>query len=207
MDLLLLGLGTGIVGGLIPSPLHLIALAQVALNRWLRAIVILLGPPLVIDGALLLMTFFFYQYVPHNIAHYVAYLGGVALLVFGGYSLVEMRRKSQEEMARSSALTYGSVSVAALAELGAPGTWIYWLTVAGPVIAEGRQRGYWHIVPFFLGGLVGYYGAAIFSTWLMAWGAGLHRQLNKHLFLSANILLVVLGFSYLVRAYFGGKLA
>lgn len=204
MDLLLLGLGTGIVGGLIPSPLHLIALTQVALNRWLRAILVLLGPPLVIDGALLVVTFFFYQYIPHNIAHSVAYVGGIALLAFASYSLVEMRGKTQEEMASSGTMSYASVSVAALAELGAPGTWIYWLTVAGPVIAEGRQHGYWHVMPFFIGGLVGYYGAAIFSTWLMAWGAGLHKQFRKHLFLAANLLLLVLGLSYLARAYFGG---
>jgi hypothetical protein len=204
MDLLLLGLGMGIVGGLIPSPLHLIALAQVALNRWLRAIVILIGPPLVIDGALLVVTFFFYQYVPHDIAHYVAYLGGVALLAFGSYSLVELHRRGQAEMAQSATLSYASVTVAALAELGAPGTWIYWLTIAGPIIAEGRQKGYWHVVPFFAGSLVGYYGAAIFSTWLMAWGAGLHKQFKRHLFLVANTLLVLLGLSYLVRAYFAG---
>jgi threonine/homoserine/homoserine lactone efflux protein len=204
MDLLLLGLGIGVVGGLIPSPLHLIALTQVALHRWGRAILILLGPPLVIDGALLLLTLFFYQYVPQNIAHYVAYVGGVVLAAFGGYSLLEMRRKSQEEMARSALMSYASVTVAALAELGAPGTWIYWLTVAGPVIAEGRQEGYWHVIPFFVGGLVGYYGAAIFSTWLMAWGAGLHKQFRKHLFLVANALLVILGVSYLLRAYFEG---
>lgn len=204
MDLLLLGSGMGIVGGLIPSPLHLIALAQIALNRWLRAIVILVGPPLVIDGALLVVTFFFYQYVPHDIAHYVAYVGGIALLAFGSYSLVELHRRGQEEMAQSVALSYASVTVAALAELGAPGTWIYWLTIAGPIIAEGRQRGYWHVVPFFAGSLVGYYGAAIFSTWLMAWGAGLHKQFKRHLFLVANALLVLLGLSYLVRAYFAG---
>jgi threonine/homoserine/homoserine lactone efflux protein len=203
MALLLLGLGMGVVGGLIPSPLHLIALTQVALNRWLRAILVLLGPPLVIDGALLLMTFFFYQYVPQNIAQHVAYLGGVVLVAFGGYSLAEMRRKSQDEMARSAVMSYASVSVAALAELGAPGTWIYWLTIAGPIIAEGRQQGYWHVIPFFVGSLVGYYGAAIFSTWLIAWGASLHRQFKRHLFLVANLLLIVLGISYLLRAYFG----
>jgi threonine/homoserine/homoserine lactone efflux protein len=204
MDLLLLGLGMGVVGGLIPSPLHVIALTQVALNRWLRAIVVLVGPPLGIDGALLLVTFFFYRYIPHNIAHYVAYLGGIAILAFGSYALLEQRRHSQEEMAQSATLSYASVTVAALAELGAPGTWIYWLTVAGPIIAEGRQNGYWHVVPFFAGSLVGYYGAAVFSTWLMAWGAGLHKQFKKRLFLVANALLVVLGISYLARAYFSG---
>jgi hypothetical protein len=124
-------------------------------------------------------------------------------VAFGTYSLVETRRKSQEEMARSAMMSYASVSVAALAELGAPGTWISWLTSAGPVIAEGRLKGYWHVVPFFVGGLIGYYGAAIFSTWLIAWGASLHKQLKKHLFLAANLLLVVLGISYVLRAYLG----
>ena len=203
MDLLLLGAGMGIVGGLIPSPLHMIALAQVALNRRARAILILVGPPLAIDGALLLVIFFFYQYVPQNIAHYVAYVGGAVLLGFAGFSLAEMRQKSPEELANSVALTAASVSAASLAELTAPGTWIYWLTVAGPVIAEGRQHGYWHVVPFFAGGLVGYYGAAIFSVWLMAWGASLHKRFKERLFLAATVLLLIMGISYLTRAYFG----
>ncbi len=203
MDLLLMGLGMGIVGGLIPSPLHLISLTQVALNRWLRGITILVAPPLVVDGGLLLVTLLFVQYVPHGIAHKVAYVGGTALIGFALYSLVGMRGKTKEEMAKSASLTYSSVTVATLAELGAPGTWIYWLMIAGPILAEGRLHGYWHVVPFFAGGLVGYYGAAIFSVWLMAWGAGLHRQFKQHLYLIANLLLLVLGVSYLIRAYLG----
>ena len=192
----------GIVGGLIPGPLHFIALAQVALNRWARAIFVLIGPPLGVDGALLVVTLFFYRYVPRTIAHDVAYLGGVVLIGLASYALLETRRKDPDQMAHSSTLTYASVSVATLAELAAPGTWIYWLTVAGPVLAEGRQHGYWHVVPFFAGGLVGYYGAAVFSVWLIALGASLHKQFQRHLFLAANLLLLALGTSYLIRAYF-----
>src|SRR5437016_400801 len=140
MDLLLMGTGMGIVGGLMPSSLHLIAMTQVALHRWVRALLILVGLPVILDGA---------------------------LLVLGGYSLFENRRKGQEELARSATLTYGGVSAAILAELTAPGTWVYWLTVAGPVMDEGKVKGYLHVVPFFAGGLVGYYSAAILSVRLM----------------------------------------
>jgi ABC-type transporter Mla MlaB component len=181
----------------------LIALTQVALNRWPRAVFVLIGPPLTVDGALLVLTFYFYRLVPRTIAHDVAYVGGVALTGFAAYALAQMRRKTREQMASSSALTFASVAVATLAELSAPGTWIYWLTVAGPVLAEGRQIGYGHVVPFFAGGLVGYYGAAIFSVWLIAWGASLHRSFQRHLLLAANLLLLVLGISYLFRAYLG----
>ena|SRR5208337_258942 len=203
MDLLLLGAGMGIVGGMIPSPLHFIALTQVALKRWLRAILILVGPPVVVDGAMLVVTFFFYHYIPQSIAHYVAYLGGVVLIGFASYSLNAMRGKTQGEMANSATLTYASVTTATLTELTAPGTWIYWMTIAGPILAEGRLRGYWHVVPFFLGGLLGYYGAAIVSLRVLAWGASLHKRFNDRLFLAANVLLFILGVSYLVRAYFG----
>jgi len=203
MDLLLLGAGMGVVGGLFPSPLHMIALAQVALKRWLLALLVLVGAPLVVDAVMLLITFFFYQHVPHNIAHDLAYLGGGLVLAFGAYSLVQARGKTQEEIARSCTLTYTSVSVAVLAEATAPGTWVYWLAVAGPIIAEGRRNGYWRVAPFFVGSLVGYYGASILSVWLMAWGAGLHKTFKQRLFLLANLLLVVLGISYLVRAYLG----
>jgi hypothetical protein len=203
MDLLLLGAGMGIVGGMIPCPLHFIALTQVALNRWARAILILVGPPVVVDGAMLIVTFFFYHYIPSSIAHYVAYVGGVVLISFAGYSLNELRGKTQAEMANSAALTYAGVTTATLTELTAPGTWIYWMTVAGPILAEGHRRGYWYVVPFFAGGLLGYYGAAVVTLRVLAWGASLHKRFHERLFLAANILLLILGISYLVRAYFG----
>jgi hypothetical protein len=203
MDLLLLGAGMGIVGGMIPCPLHFIALTQVALNRWLRAVLILVGPPVTVDGAMLMVTFFFYHYVPPSVAHYVAYLGGAVLIGFASYSLYTMRGKTQGEMANSTALTYASVTTATLTELTAPGTWIYWMTVAGPILAEGRLRGYWHVVPFFVGGLIGYYGAAVVALRVLAWGASLHKRFHARLFLIANVLLLILGISYLIRAHFG----
>ena len=193
----------GAVGGMIPSPLHFIALTQVALNRWLRAILILVGPPVIVDAVLLVVTFFFYQYIPTSIAHYVAYAGGCVLIGFAGYSLYTLRTKTQAQMADSATLTFASVVTATLAEVTAPGTWIYWLTIAGPILAEGRSRGYWHVVPFFLGGLLGFYGAAIIALRVLAWGASLNKRFHARLFLFANVLLLILGISYLVRAYFG----
>jgi hypothetical protein len=203
MDLLILGAGMGIVGGLLPGPLHMIGLAQVALGRWLRGIFVLIVPPLVVDGALLLVTLFFFRFIPTGIAHYVAYVGGVALISFASYALWEMKNKTQGEMADSVTFTYAGVSVATLAELAAPGTWIYWVTIAGPILSEGHQHGYWHVVPFFAGSVVGYYGAAVLGTFLIAWGAGLHKAVKQYLFLAANILLLLMGISYLVRASLG----
>jgi hypothetical protein len=201
MELLLLGAGMGVVGGLFPSPLHLIALSQVGLNRWLRALMVLVGVPLVVDGLLLLLTLFFYQHIPIEWAHDVAYVGGVTVIGFAIYALIESRGKQQDEVAESPHLTYTSVSAAVLAEIAAPGTWIYWLTIAGPILSEGRLRGYWHIVPFFAGSLLGYYGAAVSSLLLMVWGASLHKAFKRRLFTVANLLLLLLGISYLLRAY------
>jgi hypothetical protein len=204
MDLLLLGTGMGLVGGLIPSSLHLIALTQVALKRWARALFVLVGAPLVVDGALLVAIFFFYQLVPRTIATTAAYAGGAILILYGAYSLRERQRKGQDQAAESATMTYASVSVALMGQLTAPGTWIYWLTLAGPLLAEGRAKGYWHVVPFFMGSVVGFYGAAIFSVWLIAWGANRHRHLRNNLFLVANVLLIILGASYITRAYLKG---
>ncbi|MCL5005804.1 MAG: hypothetical protein M1404_04660 [Acidobacteria bacterium] len=203
MDLLLLGLGMGIVGGLVPTPLHLIALTQATLDQWMRTTLLLVGPPMLVDGIFLVTTFFFYQYIPFGIAHYTAYAGGVALAAFGGFSLCNAPPNNPGETVHSWALTHRSVSVATLVEITAPGTWVYWLTIAGPIIAEGRQAGYWHVAPFFAGSLVGYYGSAFASVWLMAWGTGLHKKFNRHLFRVANILLLVLGALYFWRAYSG----
>ena len=203
MDLFILGAGMGIVGGLMPHPLQMIALTQVALGRWGHAIFVLIVPPLMVDAALLLLTLFFFHFIPLGIVHYVGYLGGLLLIGFACYSLWVMHRKTQEEVANSAAYTFMGVCIATLAEVAAPGTWVYWLTIAGPILAEGRVHGYWHVVPFFAGGLLGFYGTAVFSTGLIAWGAGVYKRFKRYLFLAANILLLLLGISYLVRAYHG----
>jgi hypothetical protein len=206
MDLLILGAGMGVVGGILPNPLQMIALTQVALGSWVRAIFVLTVPPLVVDAAFLLVTLFFFRFLPLGIVHYVAYAGGLIVTGLAGSSLWRLRRAKQrrarrEESAMPASYTLASVSVAALAEVTAPGTWIYWGTIAGPILAEGRTRGYGHVVPFFAGGLLGYYGAAVFSTCLLAWVAGRHEFFKRNLFATANILLLLIGFSYFVRAY------
>jgi hypothetical protein len=201
MELFILGAGMGIVGGLFPSPLHMIALTQVVLGRWGRAIFVILGPPLVVDGAFLVLTLFFYRWIPFGIVHYIAYVGGAVVIGFATYALWGMRRTTEEAMASSAVYTFAGVTVALLAEVAAPGTWVYWITIAGPILAEGRVHGYWHVVPFFAGSIVGYYGAALVSTALLAWGAGLHQRFKQHLILAANILLLFMGISYFLRAY------
>lgn len=202
MDLLILGASMGVVGGLLPNPLQMIALTQVALGRRARALYVLTVPPLVVDAAFLFATLLFFRSMPLGIAHYIAYAGGLLLIVFGAHALWGLRRKTQEETADPAAYTLAGVCVAALAEVAAPGTWIYWVTIAGPILAEGRAHNYEHAVPFFAGGLVGYYGAAVFSTYCLAWGAGLHKAFKKHLILAANVLLLLIGISYILRAYY-----
>lgn len=202
MQLFLLGFGMGVVGGLLPTPLHLIGLTQMTLKRWVRAAWVLVAPPAGIDAVFFLIAFFFYQLIPPGVAHYTSYGGGVALAAFGAYLLWGNPRKSPEKCVRSWKLSPGSLTLATLVEASAPGTWVYWLAIAGPVIAEGRVHGYGRILPFFVGSLVGYYGASFLSVWLMAWGAGAHKRFRTFLFFAANTLLIVMGILFIVREYF-----
>lgn len=203
MDLFILGAGMGVVGGLLPNPLQLIALTEAALGRWGRAMFVVLVPPLLVDTGFLVATLLFYQLIPFGVAHYVAYAGGLLVTSLAGYGLWNLRRTGEEQAAAAKAYTLAGVTVATLAEVTAPGTWIYWATIAGPILAEGRAHGYGHVVPFFVGSWAGYNGAAVLSTCLMVWVAGLHRSFKKYLFLVANILLLLIGISYLMHAYFG----
>jgi hypothetical protein len=201
MDLLILGAGMGLVGGILPNPLQVIALTEAAVGRWGRAIFVLTVPPLVVDNAFLFVTLFFFRLIPLGIVRYVACAGGVLVIGFASHELWNLRRRGPEKIANPAGYTPASVSVATLAEVTAPGTWIYWATIAGPILAEGHTRGYGHVVPFFVGGLVGYYGGAVGSTCLLAWVAGLHKTFRQHLLITANIILLFIGISYLIRAY------
>jgi hypothetical protein len=203
MDLFILGAGMGIVGGILPNPLQLIALTQASLGRWGRAIFVVLVPPLAVDAAFLIATLLFFRLIPLDIAHYIAYAGGLLVTAFAGYGLWTSRQTGQQKAADLKAYTFAGVTVATLAEVTAPGTWIYWATIAGPILAEGRTRGYAHVVPFFVGSWAGYNGAAVISTCLMVWVAGLHKSFKQYLFLTANLLLLLIGISYFVRAYRG----
>jgi hypothetical protein len=201
MDLFLLGAGMGVVGGMLPNPLQLMALTQLVAGRWARVLFTLLVPPLLVDCGFLLFSLFFFRLIPLGAVHYVSYAGGAVLIAFALHTLWELRGKSGEEVGKSEAYSLAGVAVATFAEVAAPGTWIYWLTVAGPILAEGRVHGYWHVVPFFAGGVTAYYAASFASTCLMAWGSGLHKAFKKRLVLVANILLLLIGVSYFVRAY------
>lgn len=203
MDLFILGAGMGVVGGLLPNPLQLIALTQAAAGRWGRAIFVVLVPPLVADGAFLVATLLFYQLIPFGVAHDVAYVGGILVTGLASYGLWNLRRTGPQAAAEAKAYTLAGVTVATLAEVTAPGAWIYWATIAGPILAEGRARGYAHVMPFFVGSWTGYNGAAVLSTCLMVWVAGLHKSFKRYLFLTANVLLLLIGISYLMRAYLG----
>ena len=204
MELLLLGLGMGVVGGLLPTPLHLIALTQMTHKHWARAAWVLIAPPTAIDIVFFLATYFFYQFIPPSVAHYTAYAGGLALVGFGVYLLVEKPKKGEEKKEYSWKLTHKSLLLATVVEASAPGTWVYWLAIAGPIIAQGRVEGYKGILLFFAGSLVGYYGASFDSVWLLAWGAGAHKRVRRMLFIAANSLLIILGVLYIARAYFVG---
>ncbi|HLI30038.1 MAG TPA: hypothetical protein VKV79_02920, partial [Terriglobia bacterium] len=125
------------------------------------------------------------------------------LLILGALALNEMRHAACSSAAASDGATYISVVAASLAELTSPGTWVYWLTLAGPILAEGRHIGYGRVAPFFAGGLLGYYGSAVVSVWLLSWGSKIHKNFNRHLALVANILLLALGVSYLINAFLG----
>jgi hypothetical protein len=201
MDLFILGAGMGIVGGLLPNPLQMIALTQAALGRWGRALFVVIVPPLIVDAAFLALTLLFFQLIPLGIVRYIAYAGGSLVTGFALYALWNLRRKTPEEAAGAAAYTLAGVSVATLAEVSAPGTWIYWATIAGPILAEGRIHGYLHVVPFFAGSWVGYNGAAVVSACFMIWIAGLHKSLKRYIFVVANVLLLLMGISYFVRAY------
>jgi hypothetical protein len=67
---------------MLPDPLQMIALMQVALGRWARAILVLIVPPLVVDAAFLFVTLLFFRLFPLGIVPYVAYVGGLVLIGF-----------------------------------------------------------------------------------------------------------------------------
>ena len=97
MQLFLLGLGMGFVGGLLPTPLHLIAVTQMTLKNWVRAVWVLTAPVTLVDAVFFLIAYFFYQLIPPHIAHYISYAGFCVNESRCAYLLRENTRKGGKQ--------------------------------------------------------------------------------------------------------------
>jgi threonine/homoserine/homoserine lactone efflux protein len=178
------GLLLGLSAALMPGPFMAFLLAQALRQGWRRTLPAALAP-LISDGPIVVMALFALTQAPPWLLKLLQIAGGLFLLYLALRATVPFAPPS--EAGRQNLLK------AALMNALSPGPYIFWSTVAGPIVLAG-----WRESPVAGGSfMVGFYAALIGSfagfTILCAIAGQLDPRLSQFLTGLSVLLLLLFG--------------
>lgn len=186
------GLVLGAAAAAQPGPLQAFLLSLVSRNGWRRALPAAFAP-LISDGPILLLVLLVLVRLPDWLLSILQLAGGVFLLylAWGAWSTFRNGRVEMLPAQGQEAAHTGVLQAAAMNFLS-PAPYLFWATIAGPILLEG-----WRQEPSFgLAFLSGFYGALIggLMVFITIFGAagGLDPRINRGL--GAVSALALLGF-------------
>ncbi|RMH00704.1 MAG: hypothetical protein D6706_03250 [Chloroflexi bacterium] len=132
------GLGLGFAAAAQPGPLLMFLLAQTTLFGWRRAVVAAFAP-LLSDGPIVALMLFLLTRLPLEMVRVLQVVGG-GYLLFLGWNVFRELRHVALDTAVSAPSARQSILKAALVNLLSPNPYLFWGTVAGPILLNGWQQ-------------------------------------------------------------------
>ncbi len=160
---LLQGLGLGGAAAAQPGPFQAYLLSQTLKNGWRRTIWAAFAP-LISDGPIVALVLFVLTKMPDWFLNLLQIGGGLFLIYLAYGAFVTMEKVTAPTSSRGQAVsptltspTQSTILQAALMNALSPNPYIFWATVAGPVLIEG-----WRQSPLLgISFVVGFYGTLI----------------------------------------------
>jgi threonine/homoserine/homoserine lactone efflux protein len=186
-----LGIGYGFAAAVQPGPLQTYLISQALVKGWQKSLVSALAP-LVSDGPIIAICVLVLSQVPPGLQKFLYIAGGlfVLYLAYGTYRswvAFDPFLPSPETAAAQSLFK------AAATNFLAPGAYIFWTLVTGPILIRG-----WRENPMNgIGLLLGFYLTMILSLCLIIIVFGVARQLGP------RINRILLGISAIALFCFG----
>jgi threonine/homoserine/homoserine lactone efflux protein len=191
---LLQGLLLGGTAAVQPGPLQALLLSFALNSGWRRAVPAAFAP-LLSDGPILFLVLVVLTQMPGWFVSLLQ-IGGGLFLLYLAWSAYRAAGMSSEPSAEPPS---GGVLKAALANLLSPNPYIFWATVAGPILITAWRQSPWQGLAF----LAGFYGALIggmIGFVLVFSAAGLiGPRVNRALGLLSAVALAAFGLWQLVR--------
>jgi threonine/homoserine/homoserine lactone efflux protein len=153
---LLRGLILGAAAAAQPGPLQAFLLSITVRNGWQRALPAAFAP-LISDGPILILVLFILARLPDYLLAVLQAAGGVFLLylAWGAWQVFRTVPTPSTEPAGNQPQTH--VLKAALMNALSPAPYLFWATIAGPILIEGWRQSPVHGLAF----LIGFYAALI----------------------------------------------
>ena len=139
---LIQGIGYGFAAAAQPGPLQTYLISQSLTKGWRRALPAAFAP-LISDGPIIVLCLLVLRQVPDSFKHVLYIVGGLFVLYLS-YGAYKAWKNFDSNLPSTESGTQQSVLKAALVNILAPGAYIFWSLVTGPILITG-----WRVTPIF----------------------------------------------------------
>jgi len=136
------GIGFGFAAAAQPGPLQTYIISQAVTKGWQKSLPAAFAP-LVSDGPIIALCLLVLRQLPDSFKHFL-YIAGGLFILYLAYSAYRSWRDFDLQLSIPEAGAQQSVLKAALVNLLAPGAYIFWSLVTGPILVAG-----WREMPIF----------------------------------------------------------
>lgn len=139
---LIQGIGYGFAAAAQPGPLQTYLITQSLTKGWQKSLLNAFAP-LISDGPIIALCLLVLRQLPDSFKQ-ILYLVGGAFVLYLAYGAYKSWRDIDAQLPSAETGTQQSMFRAALVNLLAPGAYIFWGTVTGPILIAG-----WRATPVF----------------------------------------------------------
>jgi threonine/homoserine/homoserine lactone efflux protein len=188
---ILQGIGFGFAAAVQPGPLQTYLISQALMRGWHKTLAAALAP-LLSDGPIIALCVLILSQVPPWLQRFL-YIAGGLFVIYLAYGAYKSWRKFDPQLPSIEIRSRQSLRNAALTNLLAPGAYLFWTLVTGPILIRG-----WRENPLFgMGFLSGFYITMILSLGMIITVFGAARQLGP------KVNKALLGISVIALLCFG----
>lgn len=149
MPYIVLGIGYGFAAAVQPGPLQTYLISQALMKGWRKSLPAALAP-LISDGPIIAICLLVLSQVPLSFQR-VLYIAGGLFILYLAYGAYRSWKAFNPHLPATETAAGQSLLKAALTNLLAPGAYIFWTVVTGPILIRGWRENPFHGVSFLLG--------------------------------------------------------
>lgn len=185
------GIGFGLAAAVQPGPLQTYLISQALLRGWRRSLLSACAP-LISDGPIIALCVFLLSQLQGWLQRFL-YIAGGCFVLYLAYDAYKSWKRFDTHLPAPETAASQSLFQAALMNLLAPGAYLFWIFVSGPILIRGWRETPWHAGVF----LIGFYLAMIGSLCLLILIFSAARQLgprvNRALLGASAVVLLCFG--------------
>jgi threonine/homoserine/homoserine lactone efflux protein len=201
---ILQGLLLGAAAAAQPGPFQAFLLSLIARDGWRQALPAAFAP-LLSDGPILLIVFLALARLPEWLLAGLQIAGGFFLLylAWGAWRALQRDPATQDDAPAAGGDVKTSVAKAALMNFLSPSPYIFWATVAGPILLEAWRQAPLFGAAFLMSFYVALIGGLILFVLVFAGAGNIHSRANRVLGALSAAGLLAFGFYQLFTGVSG----